>query len=61
MRHRITDLDARLGEAKARAEDARREADLSHQRYDAIHAKVAEPLTVAGGNGFAGVLQEFFP
>lgn len=59
MTRRRKALDARVADARRRAEDARQEADKSMARYRRVRDLVARPLRQAGENDqFAEIIRD---
>lgn len=58
FRRRHDDLDARVADARARAEDAREEAELSLARQESVREHVVRPLRQAAEqNQFAAMIR----
>ena len=56
---RLNELDARVEDARQRAEDATREAKISRQRRELIEENVVKPLRQAGShNQFAELIRQ---
>ncbi len=59
FRRRHADLDARVAEARERAEDAAAEARLSEARHEAVVEQVVKPLRrAADRNQFAEMIRQ---
>lgn len=56
---RRRELDARVADARARAEEAEREAAKSRARYESVREHVVEPLRqYAEENNFAAMIRD---